>query len=122
MIRPYTPADYEAYVSWSIGHGAALDTPEYLPPTGLVADEIAMAWLVKTDMACALIVNLVTDPLASMFARGRAARAVIDGLKSIAKENCYSGVCFFTRKSSVIKVGESYGAKNLDFDVFHGGI
>lgn len=87
MIEPFEASKHwDTVRDWLAWHKIPLETPETLPPTGLLSDGIVCGWLFKTDARIAFMDCFVADPFSKPDDRKTAIHALIDALLDKARE------------------------------------
>lgn len=76
LVRLYTPADYPMVCEWWKGWNFPQLPESSLPPVGLIVNESACAWLIRSDCNVAWLAY----PISSKSIRGAQRRETIDRL------------------------------------------
>lgn len=117
MIRAWEPErDLPRLGAWLRARGQAESAGwrELYPPTGFVADEIAIGFLYRTDAAhVAWLDGVVTDPKSTREQRAAALPKLIGALYAAADEQGVRLVFATTSAPSLVELGKAHGARIL---------
>jgi hypothetical protein len=103
---------YEMISGWWKSWGQDPVSTGMLPNTGVVVEDMACAFLYRTDSDVCLIENLVTKKVESeeeKQTRDEAIDWAVQALCSIASESGYKAICAFTAIPQVVERGKKLG-------------
>lgn len=103
-IRAYTPADVETIRSWLVLRGLKPKHELKFPPIGLIVDDVAAGFLVKTDARYAMLEYFVCNPYASREDKNNAFHEIIRNLTLEAKRSGYDDLLGITSNHTLIKI------------------
>jgi hypothetical protein len=93
MVKRYNPfMHFEMLEAWLPAFNIPVPKPDSLPEFGLIVDDIAIAFLVRTDSAVAYIDHVITDPRSEKLKRDRALKTLFLELETQAKREGFSVV------------------------------
>jgi hypothetical protein len=109
-VQRYQPArHYEVLCKWFHFYDLPPIDEDFLPPTGFVAEGLAMGFLVRTDTKVATMEPLVSNGYAPLAERDAAMDAVVTALLAEAKGLGYRVVEGFSTIDAVIARGRRLG-------------
>lgn len=109
-VERYAPArHYEVLCKWFHFYDLPPVDEDFLPPTGFVAEGLAMGFLVRTDTKLATMEPLVSNGYAPLAERDAAMDAVVLALLEEAKGLGYRVVEGFTTIEGVVARGRRLG-------------
>lgn len=108
-LRPFAAGDLAELNRWYEKRRLSAVPGTMLPKLGLFAPGVAAGFLYRTDSSVALIDGLVTNPVAPLRVRREAVAAIVDGLRSLAKERGVSHLVAMTERRSTRRVAERAG-------------
>lgn len=112
-LRLYRPGDYPTVKQWWEEWGWQPVPEHALPPVGALVEDIACAWLYRTDSSIAIIDWFVTNKQARD-GRQEAKAAIIHALSDIARHQGFQSVITFVRNPHLLKSFEDAGFEGKD--------
>jgi len=111
-VERYQPERHLATVqSWYRGHGLEERPPEQFPPTGVIVDGCAGAWLMLTDTSIAFISNVVSDPDAPSVRAGEAIKQAVQTLVAEASGTPHRYLWVTCDVPSILRHAASFGGR-----------
>lgn len=86
-MRRYVESDYQQIKSWLIKRDRSYPQADNLPTIGLIVDDVACGFLIKTDTKTAIMEYFISNPDASIFKINEAIDLIILGLTELAEDN-----------------------------------
>jgi len=83
-----------------------------IPAFGLIEDDKAAGFLVRTELNIALLDNFVTNPDAKLRHRHAALKIIAWSLCREAQERGYTVIAATTQSHGIVMIGEALGFKN----------
>lgn len=105
-MRRFRPTDYGEIAGWYETRGRTPPGLACLPMTGFIVPGVAAGFLYATDSALGIIDCLVSNPSASVLARGRALVAISSALVAAAENMGVRALVTTTREPGVIRQAE----------------
>jgi len=119
MMRPWLKSDYGQYSQWFIARALTPPPQDCLPPIGVIIDNVAAGFLVKTDAKVAMIEHVVTNPRAESELREQALNEINDELSFLAKKAGFKYLYGDTNFKEISDRAHRYGFKSIGkFDHF----
>lgn len=120
MVKRYNPfLHFEKLQGWLPAFNIPVPNPDSLPEFGLIVDDIAIAFLVRTDCSQAYIDFVITDPRSEKLKRDRALKTLFLELETQAKREGFEVVTTLVNLPSHIERVKRLGYQaHGDFTLF----
>lgn len=102
-VRQYVPEDYDTIKHWWTLHGSSVVPPRLLPKVGFVVENVAAAFLYRTDAPVGWIENLISNPSISKDIRSQGIDLLLQTLFEYADSTGIENLVSFTDVDVVVK-------------------
>lgn len=101
-MRRFQPKDLAIVNGWFKGHGQRKLTPDELPKTGAIVDDVAAGFLYLTDSSVSFLENFVSNPKASDRDVAKAIDKMVNELVKISVNGDRKKIFAFSKLDSII--------------------